>query len=68
MQGWERAKRPYQFEDPSPKIPTYRKKEEKGKTVEDKKLAAWANKKALALLLNLLVQHHKIQGQQDRST
>ena len=28
--GW-----PYQSEDPSPTIPTYRQKEEKGKKVED---------------------------------
>ena len=27
---------PYQFEDPSPTIPTYRQREEKGKRVEDK--------------------------------
>ena len=37
MQGWERAITPYQSEDPSPTIPTHRKKEEKVKTVEDKK-------------------------------
>ena len=28
---------PYQSEDPSPSLPTYRGKEEKGKIVEDKK-------------------------------
>ena len=28
---------PYQAEDPSPTLPTYRGKEEKGKIVEDKK-------------------------------
>ena len=28
---------PYQYEDPSPTLPTYRGKEEKGKIVEDKK-------------------------------
>ena len=28
---------PYQSEDPSPRLPTYRGKEEKGKIVEDKK-------------------------------
>ena len=28
---------PYQSEDPSPTLPTYREKEEKGKIVEDKK-------------------------------
>ena len=28
---------PYQSEDPSPTLPTYRGKEEKGKVVEDKK-------------------------------
>ena len=28
---------PYQSEDPSPTIPTHRMKEEKGKTVEDKR-------------------------------
>ena len=28
---------PYQSEDPSPTLPTYRRKEEKGKIVEDKK-------------------------------
>ena len=29
---------PYQCEDPSPTLPTYRGKEEKGKIVEDKKV------------------------------
>ena len=29
---------PYQSEDPSPTLPTYRGKEEKGKIVEDKKV------------------------------
>ena len=29
---------PYQSEDPSPTLPTYRGKEEQGKIVEDKKL------------------------------
>ena len=28
---------PYQCKDPSPTLPTYRRKEEKGKIVEDKK-------------------------------
>ena len=28
---------PYQSKDPSPTLPTYRRKEEKGKIVEDKK-------------------------------
>ena len=28
---------PYQYEDPNPTTPTHRKKEEKGKTVGDKK-------------------------------
>ena len=43
---------PYQSEDPSPTLPTYRGKEEKGKIVEDKKEENnWANKKALDLLL-----------------
>ena len=43
---------PCQSEDPSPTIPTHRMKEEKGKTVEDKKEASSsANKMALALLL-----------------
>ena len=31
---------PYQSEDPNPTTPTYRKKEEKGKTVGDKKGAS----------------------------
>ena len=31
---------PYQFEDPNPTIPTHRMKEEKGKTVGDKKWAS----------------------------
>ena len=35
MQGRERVP-PYQSEDPSPTLPTYRGKEEKGKIVEDK--------------------------------
>ena len=43
---------PYQSEDPSPTLPTYRGKEEKGKIVEDKKGERnEANKKALDLLL-----------------
>ena len=43
---------PYQFEDPSPTLPTYRGKEEKGKIVEDKKGESnYARKKALDLLL-----------------
>ena len=39
MQGWERAMQltPYQSEGPNPTTPTHRKKEEKGKTVGDKK-------------------------------
>ena len=39
--------------DPSPTIPTYRQKEEKGKRVEDyrRDRASYANKKALALYL-----------------
>ena len=43
---------PYQSEDPSPTLPTYRAKEEKGRIVEDKKWESnWAYKKALDLLL-----------------
>ena len=43
---------PYQSEDPSPTLPAYRGKEDKGKIVEDKKGESnWANKKALDLLL-----------------
>ena len=43
---------PYQSENPSPTIPTDRMKEEKGKTVGDKKGASsLANNKAFALLL-----------------
>ena len=43
---------PYQSEDPSPALPTYRGKEEKGKIVEDNKGEKNnANKKALDLLL-----------------
>ena len=38
MQGWEMELPPYQSEDPSPTLPTYRGKEEKGKIVEDKKV------------------------------
>ena len=42
---------PYQSEDPSPTLATYRGKEEKGKIVEDKKEESnQANKKALDLL------------------
>ena len=42
---------PYQSEDPSPTLPTYRRKEEKGKIVEDKNGESnKANKKALVLL------------------
>ena len=43
---------PYQSEDPSPTLPTYRGKEEKRKIVEDKKGESnQTNKKALDLLL-----------------
>ena len=43
---------PYQSEGPSPTLPTYRGKEEKGKIVENQKGECnWANKKALDLLL-----------------
>ena len=43
---------PYQSEDPSPTLPTYRGKEEKGKIVENKKVESnEANKKALDLVL-----------------
>ena len=45
---------PYQSEDLSPTLPTYRGKEEKWKIVEDKKGESnQANKKALDLLLKL---------------
>ena len=42
---------PYQSEDPSPTLPTNRRKEEKGKIVEDKKESNYANKMALDQLL-----------------
>ena len=43
---------PYQSEDPSPTLPTYRGKKEKGKIVEDKKGESnFSNKKASDLLL-----------------
>ena len=43
---------PYQSEDPSPTLPTYRGKEEKGKIFEDKKVESnYSNKKALDLVL-----------------
>ena len=42
---------PYESEDPSPTLPTYKGKEEKGKIVEDKKVESnKANKKALDLV------------------
>ena len=37
MQAGRGRLTPYQSEDPSPTPPTYRRKEEKGKIVEDKK-------------------------------
>ena len=41
---------PYKSEEPSPTLPTYRGKEEKGKIVEDKKGESnYSNKKALYL-------------------
>ena len=41
MQGWERAFYSlYKSNDPSPTIPTYGRKEEKRKTVKDKKEAS----------------------------
>ena len=46
---------PYQSENPSPTLPTYRGKEEKRKIVEDKKGESnQANKKALNLLLETI--------------
>ena len=43
---------PNHSEDPSPTLPTYREKEDKGKIVEEKKGESnYANKKALDLLL-----------------
>ena len=38
--AWRERLTPYQSEDPNPTTPTHRKKEEKGKTVEDKKWAS----------------------------
>ena len=44
-------------------------KEEKGKTVVDKREASsWTNKKALALLLKPAISYHIIRGHQDRAT
>ena len=40
MQGWEKAIDTLSVRDPSPAIPTYRKKEENGKTAEDQKGAS----------------------------
>ena len=37
MQGWREQFTPYQSKDLIPTIQTFRKKEENGKTVEDKK-------------------------------
>ena len=56
---------PFESADPSPTLPTYRGKEDKGKIVEDKKGESnYANKKALDLLLK---PHHQIRGPPDRS-
>ena len=50
--------RPYQSEDPSPAIPTYRNKEEKGKTVEDKMEATSISQyKCIDHALNALHSH-----------
>ena len=52
MKGRRGRLTPYQSEDPSPTLPTYRGKEEKGKIVEDKNGESnLANKKVLDLLL-----------------
>ena len=40
MQGWERAINTLSIRRPQPTTPTHRKKEEKGKTVGDKKGAS----------------------------
>ena len=45
---------PYQSEDPNPTTQTHRMKEEKGKTV--------GNKKALTLFLKPAVPHHRTRG------
>ena len=37
LQDWERAIYTLSVQRPQPAIPTYRKKEEKGKTIEDKR-------------------------------
>ena len=52
MQGWERAINNLSVRRPGPTISTHRMKEEKRKTIGDKRAASSkANKKALALLL-----------------
>ena len=59
---------PYQSEDPSPTLPTYRGKEEKEKIVEDKKRREQlGQKKALDLLLKPSNPTPSNTGQQDRS-
>ena len=49
---------PYQSEDPSPTLPTYRGKEEKGKIVEDKKGEHWT------CSWNPPIPHHQIRVNQ----
>ena len=51
---------PYQSEDPSPTLPTYRGKEEKGKIVENKKGESnQANKKAKSVLSHFFERGHQ---------
>ena len=60
---------PYQSEDRNPTIPTYRTKEEKGKTEGDKKEAALALPLSLAHLLKpASPTPSRRRGHQDRST
>ena len=59
---------PYQSEDSSPTLPTYRGKEEKGKVVEDKKeRATRPTKRHPTCSWNPPKPHRRILGQPDRS-
>ena len=57
---------PYQSEDPSPTLPTYKRKEEKRKIVESKKERATRPiKRHWTCSWNPPIPHHRIRGQPD---
>ena len=69
MQGRRGRLTPYQSEDPSPTLPTYRGKEEKGKIVGDKKWREQlGQQKGVGPALETRQSHTiRIRGQPNRS-